>query len=99
MEVSKVAADRAKVVRNARWVGAVAKRTANTIASRPKASRKNTGKPPSRTKVAIPVRMHEAVVRDLSRSVAGRVLTAGPMATNPDQEILRLLGRRDPRGF
>src|SRR4051812_41254037 len=99
MDVSNVAADSAKVVRNTRCVGALAKRTANAIATRPKASRKSTGKPPSRTKVAILVRMRGAVERDLSRSAIGRVPTAGPMAPDPDPEILKLLGRRDPRGF
>src|SRR5689334_916755 len=83
IDVSKVAADRAKVVRHMRWVGAVAKRTANAIASRPKARRKNTEKPPSRTKAAIPVRMREAARRDRSRSAPGRVLTAGPHGNQP----------------
>lgn len=43
--------------------------------------------------------MRGAGDRDLSRLAGARVLTAGPMAPNPDDEMLRLLSRRDPRGF
>jgi hypothetical protein len=52
-EVSSVAAESARVVRKTRSVGATANRTAKAIANKPKASRKNTGKPPSRTRVAM----------------------------------------------